>query len=143
MLKALIRKSDNVVLWRQDSPNHRPGTMAQAAARQYDGSPDDYMEIIVDNSEKERVFAAKELKWDTYKQQLKIKDYLPAEIEERERATRKKAVEHDMVTTQMEIDACMKLELDTTERQIRLSKLKAQHQEIKLKEKELKDKKNG
>ena len=143
MLKVLVNKLDNTTLWRQDTPSYTPGKMAAAYARLHGGSPDDYFEVLVPDEDKQRVFAAKTITWDPYKQQLKIKNYLPAEIEERERAERKVSVEKDMVVTQMEIDARLKLELDSTEQETHLNKLKAQHQEIKLKEKELKDKKNG
>lgn len=135
MLVLAIRKSDGVVMpLRQDSPKHRPGSVAKNTARQFQGLPEDYLEWTVPDKEKESYLSAKELRWDRHAERVKAIPFSGAEREERERINRKAAVEAEMIRMQMEIDAAEKLGLDATDRRAKISRLKAQHEEILSKE---------
>jgi hypothetical protein len=136
MLVLAIRKSDGAVMpLRQDSPHHKPGSVARNTARQFEGLPEDYREWTAPGKEKERYLCAKELRWDEHAGRVEAVPYSGEEREERERGNRKAAVENEMIQTQMTIDAAQKLGLDATERRAKLSRLKAQHDEIKSREK--------
>lgn len=141
MLKVVIRKSDKKVMpegapWRQDSPNHRPGIMEAAIAKNCGGTAEDYEGFLIPDKDKVQYTGAKRLRWDAHGKRVIPVPYTPVEEEDMRLEEENERVEAEMIQLQVDLDAAEKLGLDRRDDKMKLDKLKAQHEAIKDKKKD-------
>lgn len=132
MLKIVMRLSDNEIMpWRHDSPNHRPGIMESAIARTFGGVSSDYQGFLIPDKDKDSYMTAKTLKWDKNKKRVKAIPYSGKEKKAKREAREMAGIEHGMIHAQMYIDAADKVGVDVSDKKTELEELKARHKELK------------
>ncbi len=131
MLKIVRRVSDGEIMpWRQDSPNHRPGIMEAAVANTFGGSPTDYEGVMIPDTNKESYMTAKTLRWDKNKKRVKAIPYSAKEKRAKQKAQDVANIEHDLVQAQMYIDAAAKVGVDVSAKKSERDALKAKHEAL-------------
>lgn len=137
MLKVVVRKSDNHVMeWRHDSPDHRPGVMEAKIAEVFGGTAQGYHGVLIPDEDKARFMNAKRLRWGGPSIGVEAVDYTPVEQEDMALEQENEWVESEMIRLQKDLVAAKELGLDRHGDEMKLDRLKAQHEAIKDKKKD-------
>ena len=131
MLKIVRRISDGEIMpWRQDSPNHRPGIMETAIAQMFGGSPTDYEGVMIPGKDKPLYMTAKTLKWDKNKKRVKAIPYSGKEKKAKKTAQEVANIEYELIQAQMYVDAAAKVGVDVSAKKSERDALKVKHEAL-------------
>ena len=117
----------------QDTPEsaYHEGTRALRAAEALGGSPDDYFEYIFASKDRDTIFSAKYLLWDSHKSRIKAVPYSKTERQENQRKKDKASIGHELIRAQIELDAATTLGMDTGAREANRDSLKTKYDKVK------------